>query len=256
MLSEKAVGYFEFLASLGLTKHLGSMQATRQLIELCRIRSGQYVLDVGCGVGATPHYLARAIDCRVVGVDLLEAMIAQARARTTAAGVQNRVKFAVADVRNLPFAAGLFDAVIAESVLVFFDDKREVIGECARVTRRGGYVGITEMTWLGPPAPEAVEYYRRVVYADALQAGEWIELLQQVGLEDVTGNAQRVNIPQESRGRFERYGCRGIMQVLLRTLVTLYRDRTAREFMQDVTGSLPKDMMRDMGYGVYAGRKE
>lgn len=42
-------GYFEFLAGLGMTKHVGSMPATRQLVELCRLKAGQLVLVVGCG---------------------------------------------------------------------------------------------------------------------------------------------------------------------------------------------------------------
>jgi len=40
MSSEKARDYFEFIANLGMTKHLGSMEATRKLIALFRIGSG------------------------------------------------------------------------------------------------------------------------------------------------------------------------------------------------------------------------
>ena len=50
--------YFEFIADLGITKHGGSIQATRELVELCRIEEGKYVLDVGCGVGATPAWIS------------------------------------------------------------------------------------------------------------------------------------------------------------------------------------------------------
>ena len=64
MPSEIARDYFEFIAKLGMTKHYGSMEATRELAELCHIGSGQLVLDVGCGVGATPVHLAKAADYR------------------------------------------------------------------------------------------------------------------------------------------------------------------------------------------------
>ena len=59
MSAEIARDYFEFIADLGMTKHYGSMEATRELVEMCRIGDGKYVLDVGCGVGATPCYLAK-----------------------------------------------------------------------------------------------------------------------------------------------------------------------------------------------------
>jgi SAM-dependent methyltransferase len=252
---QDARGYFEFLANLGLTKHIGSMDATRRLLELCHIGGGDFVLDVGCGVGATPVYLAKALDCRAVGVDILEGMIEQSRERASAAQVEGQVSFAVADARRLPFADALFDAVIMESLNVFFEDKPAAMREYVRVTRPGGYVGITEMTWLNPPSPETAAYYKRVVYADALEAQGWIELLEEAGLRDVVGSAQPADIPREARGRLERYGCRGMAKVMLRALTVFFRDRASREFLKDVTRSLPQDMLGDVGYGVYAGRK-
>ncbi|MCP4543003.1 MAG: methyltransferase domain-containing protein [Chloroflexi bacterium] len=80
--SEKAPEetYFELLADTGLTKHLGSLRATAELVDLCHIGEGTYVLDVGCGVGATPCYLVKRYNCRVMGVDLLEKMIEHSRA--------------------------------------------------------------------------------------------------------------------------------------------------------------------------------
>jgi ubiquinone/menaquinone biosynthesis C-methylase UbiE len=255
MALEEARDYFEFLAQLGLTKHLGSMEATRQLVELCHIGRGQLVLDVGCGVGATPVFLARKLGCGVVGVDLLERMIEQSQDRARMERVTGQVELAVADARRLPFADGLFDAVIMESLNVFFEDKGKAMREYVRVTRPGGYVGIIEMTWLKPPLPVRAAYYRRMVHAGALEAGGWIALLEGTGLKDVVGNAQPVDIPRESMGRFERYGCRGITKAMLQALDVFLRDRASRAFMRDVTGSLPKGFLEDMGYGVYAGRK-
>ena len=87
--------------------------------------------------------------------------------------------------------------------------------------------------------------------------GQWLEaLLEDAGLKEVVGSAYRVDIALEAIGRFERYGCRGITKVLLKTLSVLLKDRSSRAFLKDVTGSLPKDWLGDMGYGVYAGRKE
>jgi ubiquinone/menaquinone biosynthesis C-methylase UbiE len=253
---DRARGYFEFLAKMGLTKHLGSMAATRELIELCHIEGGQHVLEVGCGVGATVPYLVKRVGCRVTAVDLLERMAQQAQARARAQGVEARSAFAAADARRLPFADSVFDAVIMESVNVFFEDKQEAMREYVRVTRPGGYVGITEMTWLSPPSPEAKAYYKRVVYADTLQAAGWIEQLEDAGLEDVVGNAYPVDLPRESRGRIERYGCRGMLRIMWNAMRVLFRDPASRDLLKEARGNLPPDMLRLTGYGVYAGRKE
>lgn len=255
MSSENARDYFEFVADLGMTKHYGSMEATRELIKLCHIEDGTYVLDVGCGVGATPTYLAKEVDCRVMGVDLVAKMIEQSRKRAKIEGVEDRVEFRVADARELPFEDNLFDAVIMESLNVFFDDKSQAMREYIRVAKLGGYVGMTEMTWLKPPSPELEETFRSLAYVQALNSGGWKDLMEEVGLMDVVGSAHRIDIPLESKGRFERYGRWGILKVMLKMLVMVFSDRKSRRFIKGGVGAVSKDMLDVVGYGVYAGRK-
>jgi arsenite methyltransferase len=255
MSSENARDYFEFVADLGMTKHYGSMEATRELIELCHIEDGTYVLDVGCGVGATPSYLAKELDCRVMGVDLVDKMIEQSRKRAKSEDVEDRVEFRVADARELPFEDNLFDAVIMESVNVFFDDKSQAMREYIRVVKLGGYVGMTEMTWLKPPSPKLEKTFKNLAYVQALDAGGWKDLMEEAGLMDVVGSAHRIDIPLESKGRFERYGRWGILKVMLRMLVRIFSDRRSRRFIRGGVGAVSKDMLDVVGYGVYAGRK-
>jgi arsenite methyltransferase len=253
--SENARDYFEFIANIGMTKHYGSMEATRELVELCRIGNGQHVLDVGCGVGATPCYLAKAVDCRVVGVDLVDKMVEQSRQRAKAEGVEDRVEFRVADAQKLPFEDNLFDAVIMESVNVFFDDKGQAMREYIRVAKPGGYVGMTEMTWLKPPSPELEDTFKRMVYAQALDARGWKDLMEEAGLKAVVGSAYQIDMRLETKGRFERYGWWEIVKVIPKMLVMVFSDRRSRQFMKDGVGAVSKDLLDVVGYGVYAGRK-
>ena len=257
MTLEDSRAYFQFLANMGLTKHIGSMQATRELLDLCHIgrEAGQVVLDVGCGVGATPVYLAKRYDARIVAVDLLEKMVRQARVRAKEEEVTERIAFTAADARILPFEDGVFDAVITESVNVFFDDKEQAIREYARVTKPGGYVGLTEMTWMTTPLPETAAYYKRAVYADTLEAEEWESLLKRAGLQEIVGHAHEVDMTTEGRGRLQRYGCLGFLRVLGNLFVMILKDRASRAFLGDVMTTIPKDIMKDMGYGIYVGRK-
>jgi len=253
--SDKTREYFEFLAHLGMTKHHGSMEATRELVGLCHIGRGQVVLDVGCGVGATPSYLVETVGCRVIGVDLVGKMIEHSQGRAKADGVADGIEFTVADARRLPFESDLFDAVIMESLNIFFAEKQEAMREYVRVTKPGGYVGITEMTWLKPPLPKVEEFYREVIFAEALDADGWTALLEAAGLEEVVGNGYRIDIPLESKGRFERYGFGEIAKVMLRTVVGFATDRGYRKYLKGGTGTVSRDLLDHVGYGVYAGRK-
>lgn len=115
--------FFDYAAEVGLTKHLGGMAATDEIVRLCAIGADSYVLDVGCGVGVTPCYLAKRYRCRVVGVDIHPGMVERSKERAQREGVSERVEFRVGDAQELPFEDELFDAVITESVTAFPEDK-------------------------------------------------------------------------------------------------------------------------------------
>jgi len=93
---EPSYYYFELEAYWG-TKHMGGLKATEELIELCHINKGKYILEVGCGVGITACYIAKRYGCRVVGMDISERMIDKSKKRAKREGVEDRVKFTVAD---------------------------------------------------------------------------------------------------------------------------------------------------------------
>ncbi len=103
-------GFFDFAAEVGLTKHIGGVAATEALVALCHIHRNSYVLDVGCGAGATACFLAKRAGCRVIGVDILAGMVERSRERAAREKVADRVEFQVADAQDLPFADGIFDA--------------------------------------------------------------------------------------------------------------------------------------------------
>ena len=177
---ENEQSFFDFAAEAGLTKHIGGVAATEELMELCHVGAGQYILDVGCGAGVTPCFIAKRYGCRVVGVDISEGMIARSRERAQREGVADRVEFRVADAQDLPFEDDLFDAVITESVTAFPEDKQRAVCEYARVTKPGGYVGINESTWRKvPPPPELIAWAAQApdTSVNPLPSEEWEGLL-------------------------------------------------------------------------------
>lgn len=141
----EALGYYDFMSSLGVPYyHTGGLVSTRKLAELCQVDSTKKVLMVGCGTGFSACYLALKIGCAVVGIDISELSIEEAKERARRQDVSDRVEFRVGDAYALPFEAGTFDAVITEFVSQFLDRNR-AFKEFARVLKPGGYVGINEM---------------------------------------------------------------------------------------------------------------
>jgi SAM-dependent methyltransferase len=88
-------------------------------------------LDIGTGTGAAALALARRFPAaEVVGVDLAEGMIEQAR-RKTPEELADRVRFEVSDASQLPFEDRSFDLASLVNMIPFFD-------ELARVVKPGG----------------------------------------------------------------------------------------------------------------------
>ena len=257
---EKQQTFFDFAAEVGITKHIGSLEATEAFIELCHIGEGKYVLDVGCGVGVTPCSIARRYGCRVVGVDILEGMVERSKERARREGVMDRVEFRVADAQDLPFEDDLFDAVITESVTAFPEDKQKAVNEYVRVTKPGGYIGLNEATWLKlPPPPELVAWASQDLGSNLkpLASGEWVGLLETAGSREIVVKTREVNVQDESKGILRRYGWGGMSGVLWRMLSLYVRSPAYRKFVKEMRqgGITPKDLDVYFGYGLYVGRK-
>jgi SAM-dependent methyltransferase len=98
-------------------------------------RTGDQVLDVGCGFGDTSRQLAAVVGPtgHVVGVDAAERFIAAAREE--AAGVEN-VEFRIADVQTEPLG-GPYDYAFARMGTMFFANPVAAMRNVAQSLRPG-----------------------------------------------------------------------------------------------------------------------
>lgn len=97
--------------------------------------SGDAVLDVGCGAGATGIEAARVASTgTVTGVDPSEAVVELAQRKAAEVGLDN-LEFLVADAGSHPFVPASFDVVISRFGVMFFT---EPIGAFANLGLVGG----------------------------------------------------------------------------------------------------------------------
>ena len=104
----------------------------RRAFLLGHVRSGQRVLDVGCGDGAFAAELVRA-GCVVSAVDVAEEAVRRALVRAPAVDVRR-----VEEGAALPFAEDAFDVVWAGEVLEHVADVVGLLAELRRVLHWGG----------------------------------------------------------------------------------------------------------------------
>ena len=118
----------------------------RRTIARLHLREGQRVLDVCCGSGASAIPAAEAVGPHghVIGVDLAENLLALARAKASARGLDN-VEFRAGDMLALDEPP--FDAVVCVFGIFFVPDMAAAARALWRLVRSGGVFAVT--TW-GP----------------------------------------------------------------------------------------------------------
>jgi SAM-dependent methyltransferase len=102
------------------------------------IRTGNKVLDVGCGTGVLARQALRRVghEGQVVGVDLNEGMLA------VAARTELNIEWRLGDAASLPFEDASFDVVISQFALMYFPDRVASLREMWRTLAPGGRLAV------------------------------------------------------------------------------------------------------------------
>lgn len=122
----------------------------RTLVDQIVAARPRLVLDVATGPGGVALEISRRSGAQLVGVDLLEPMLAQARQRIGRTDGGDRVLLAAARAEQLPFPAEAFDAVSFSYLLRYVDDPAATLAELARCLKPGGTLASLE--FFRPPA--------------------------------------------------------------------------------------------------------
>jgi len=121
---------------------------------------GMRVLDCATGTGDLALAFRRT-GAEVVGTDFCAPMLAPAREKARAAGLD--VTFEVADALALPYPDRSFDVASIAFGIRNVDDPVRCLGEMARVVRPGGQVLVLEFGQPGGPWGAMYRLYSRVV---------------------------------------------------------------------------------------------
>lgn len=112
-----------------------------------QLRSGDRILDVGCGEGRHTIGAYLNADVEAIGVDLSEKDLQTAKERFADFEEKNNSRksllFQKADALALPFADNSFDKVICSEVLEHIPDYQGVLAEINRVLKPDGLLAVS-----------------------------------------------------------------------------------------------------------------
>ena len=161
-----------------------------------RLPADASILDAGCGTGEISMRLAQTFPgARLLGVDVIDAHLERARARSVAFG--DRVRFEHRSIFELDLPDRTFDLVVCRHVLQSIPHADQVIAGLVRVVRPGGWIHLIPEDYLmihfEPRQLDADDFWSVVPrrFGDSLGTDLRIGrkaygLLRRLGLTDIT----------------------------------------------------------------------
>lgn len=148
--AENQRDYWNGVASYYDSKY--GYETTKGCEKLCRkaqsimgilgLRSGDKVLELGCGTGTYTNYLHRA-GINVSGVDVSDEMLSVAKSKNPA------IEYYKSDVHKMPFKDNEYDAIVGFYILQYVNVP-QVLNEVYRILKYNGKVGFIEPNVINP----------------------------------------------------------------------------------------------------------
>jgi ubiquinone/menaquinone biosynthesis C-methylase UbiE len=132
----------------------GGIELTREAEPYLDLGPSTTVLSVACGTGELELYLAHKYACQLIGIDLSEGFVRQARKKAAARGLDHLARFRIGDGSTLEFEDATFDVVFCSGALCAFFGKG--LCEFHRVVKAGGRCAIMDVLWRHERVPPEV----------------------------------------------------------------------------------------------------
>lgn len=134
-------------ACLSFLEELPSVKTyKKKSIERLRLKQGDTVVDLGCGLGFDVAKMAQLVSPggRSIGIDNSEKLLSSAR---RAFGDREGALFLQGDIHRLEIPSNSVDAIKVDRTLQHVEDPQKVISEMVRVLRPGGWMACAEPDW-------------------------------------------------------------------------------------------------------------
>ena len=160
----------------------GSEKDTQRALEMLNLpgRGMLNILDNGCGSGAQTIVLASQLNGKVTAVDLFPVFLKALDKRAADHGLTDKIIPLKASMDDLPFEENSFDIIWSEGAIYHMGFEKG-IREWYKFLKPGGYLAVSEVTWITNNRPVELEEFWRIEYQEIDRASGKIHLLEASG---------------------------------------------------------------------------
>lgn len=164
----------------------GSASDTLKALNLIDISKNKdlKIADIGCGLGAQTFTLAQNIDGQITAVDLFAEFLRKVDVKTQEEGLTNKIITLKKSMDDLDFDKEEFDIIWSEGAIYIMGFKVG-IKSWKEFLKPGGYLSVSELTWITGSRPEEIEEYWNNEYPEIDTASNKIKILEQNGFSPV-----------------------------------------------------------------------
>ncbi len=160
----------------------GSNGDTLKALEMMNLPSADElkVADIGCGSGAQTIALAQYINGHITAVDLLPDFLRQLNEKAQRVGLTESITTLEASMSELPFMSQEFDVIWSEGA-IYNMGFEQGIKAWRQYLKEGGYLALTEITWISNSRPQEIEQFWQKHYPEIDTASNKIKVLEDNG---------------------------------------------------------------------------
>jgi ubiquinone/menaquinone biosynthesis C-methylase UbiE len=167
-----------------------------RFLQFCNLKAGMNILDVGTGTGLTAISVAKAIlgNCKILGIEPIDAMIEKAKSNIKNEGLQDIILIKKASAENVPSEDHVYDLVTC-TFAIRHTDIGKALAEFIRILKTKGRIVIADIyapeKWrsvlgklIAPVFQFAFRFrkYKAETKSNVLTINEWRTLLGELGL--------------------------------------------------------------------------
>lgn len=163
----------------------GENASTKQaLLMLTDLPSEPCILDIGCGPGMQTIELAKNSNGRIVALDTHKPFLDVLIKTSVEEGVSEKIDAIEGSMFSLAFDKNSFDIIWSEGAIFIIGFSRG-IKEWREYIKTGGYLVVSEISWLREDIPEEARTFWESDYPEIKGISDNIKIIQESGYSPV-----------------------------------------------------------------------